>query len=112
MFAVEATPFGCGINLSWKSPEPRGCPIAGYTVYYKENSTKSLWQVENLNNTDRHNLWLDCNRRYNIIVLAWNERGHSNFDADSVLSVSTEKGITLNFISQRYIFLQPFTRGI
>ncbi|XP_073254411.1 uncharacterized protein [Porites lutea] len=34
----------------------------------------------------------DCNKEYKIIVLAWNERGHSDFDEDSVLTVFTDKG--------------------
>ena len=37
----------------------------------------------------------DCNKEYKIIVLAWNERGHSDFDEESVLTVFTDKGIIL-----------------
>ena len=55
----------------------------------------STWQRKHLNITDRYHLWLDCDKRYNIIVLAWNERGHSVFDTDSVVSVWTEIGMKL-----------------
>ncbi|CAH3112865.1 unnamed protein product, partial [Porites lobata] len=96
-FAVEASPFACGIKLSWKTPNSGGCPITQYTVHYKESrdpvtEASSIWQVQNLNNTDRHNLMTDCNKEYKIIVLAWNERGHSDFDEESVLTVFTDKG--------------------
>ena len=100
--AVEASSFSCGVKLSWKTPNSGGCPITQYTVHYKEprdqsaNAT-SIWQVENLNNTDHHNLITDCNKEYKILVLAWNERGHSDFDEESVLTVFTDKGIILDF---------------
>lgn len=99
-FAVEASPFACGVKLSWKTPNSGGCPITQYTVHYKESrdpvtEASSIWQVQNLNNTDRHNLMTDCNKEYKIIVLAWNERGHSDFDEESVLTVFTDKGIIL-----------------
>ena len=55
----------------------------------------STWQRKHLNITDRDHLRLDCDKRYNIIVLAWNERGHSVFDTDSVVSVWTEIGMKL-----------------
>ena len=99
-FTIEAEPFGCSIKLSWKPPPSRGCPITRYSVHYKESvmsadAMLSTWQRKHLNITDRHHLWLVCDKRYNIIVLAWNERGHSVFDTDSVVSVWTEIGMKL-----------------
>ena len=101
-FAVEASSVSCGVKLSWKTPNSGGCPITHYTVLYKEprdqsNKATSIWQTENLSNTDHHNLMTDCNKEYKIIVLAWNERGHSDFDEESVLTVFTDKGIIMNF---------------
>jgi len=90
-------PFGCSIKLSWKLPPPSGCPITRYTVHYRRSAgspgEKLLWKVKVINSTDHHRLWLECNEEYNIMVLAWNERGRSEFDGDSVLTVRTEKGM-------------------
>lgn len=70
----------------------------------------STWQRKQLNITDRDHLWLDCDKRYNIIVLAWNERGHSVFDTDSVVSVWTEIGMKLyknqSHVVERWIIIQ------
>ena len=52
-----------------------------------------LWKVKDINSTDHHRLWLECNEEYDTMVLAWNERGRSEFDGDSVLTVRTEKGM-------------------
>lgn len=54
------------------------------------------WQTKNMNADHPHQqfyqLWLECSQEYDIIVLAWNERGHSDFDRDSMVTVATEKG--------------------
>ena len=114
-FIVEAEPFGCSIKLSWKPPPSRGCPITRYSVHYKEavvsaDAMLSTWQRKYLNITDRDHLRLDCDKRYNIIVLAWNERGHSVFDTDSVVSVWTEMGMKLyknqSHVVERWIIMQ------
>ena len=107
-FSVNASSFGCSVKLSWKPPASEGCEIIRYTVHYREylctTNATMIWQVVKWKCqywsdyqtygvcSGKHHLWLNCNKRYDIIVLAWNERGHSDFDEDSVLSVSTEKG--------------------
>lgn len=56
------------------------------------------WQTKNMNadqshpNHEFYHLWLECSQAYDIIVLAWNERGHSDFDRDSMVTVTTENG--------------------
>lgn len=99
-FRVIAKSFGCSVKLSWKPPARNGCPVTRYTIHYREsvvsNNDTMPWQIKNMNaeHSDQqvHHLWLECSRTYDIIVLGWNERGHSDFDEDSMVSVSTENG--------------------
>ena len=59
------------------------------------------WQTNRMKAEHPHeqhyHLWLQCNRAYDIIVLGWNERGHSDFNEESMVSVSTESGKCLLF---------------
>ncbi|KAL9972475.1 hypothetical protein ACROYT_G018783 [Oculina patagonica] len=100
-FHVNATSFGCSVKLSWKPPPRKGCPVTRYTIHHREsadsNSGRMEWQSKRMNAEHNHEqfyqLWLECGRTYDIIVLGWNERGHSDFDEDSMVSVSTENGV-------------------
>ena len=60
------------------------------------NNDPIPWQTDKLNavhpNKQLYHLKLECSRAYDIIVLGWNERGHSDFDEQSMVSVSTESG--------------------
>ena len=42
---------------------------------------------------DQYRLWLNCSKTYEIMVMAWNQRGHNDFSEKSVLSVLTAEGI-------------------
>ncbi|XP_078371879.1 receptor-type tyrosine-protein phosphatase F-like isoform X3 [Oculina patagonica] len=100
-FTVHASSFGCSVKLSWEPPPRKGCPVTRYTIHYRESvhsgSNRTAWQTKNMyadyphDNKQFYQLWLECSRAYDIIVLGWNERGHSDFDEDSMVSVSTEK---------------------
>lgn len=54
------------------------------------------WQTKNMNayhpHQQLHQLWLECSQAYDIIVLGWNERGHSDINKDSMVTVTTESG--------------------
>ena len=97
-FMVHAIPFGCSANLSWNTPSVNSCPITRYTIHHRESMTASsdtgAWQTTILNEPDinKHRLWLNCSKKYDIMVIAWNQRGHSDFNEKSVLSVLTHTG--------------------
>ena len=97
-FMVRADPLGCSANLSWNTPSVDSCPITRYTIYHKKSMTASsdagVWQTTVLNEADinQHRLWLNCSKKYDIMVFAWNQRGHSDFNEKSVLSVLTDTG--------------------
>ena len=54
------------------------------------------WQTKNMTAyhpyQQLYQLRLECNQTYDIMVLGWNERGHSDFDKDSMVTVTTESG--------------------
>lgn len=56
----------------------------------------TAWQTKNMEAYHPHQqlyqLWLECGQAYDIIVLGWNERGHSDTDHDSMVTVTTEIG--------------------
>ena len=95
---ISANPFGCSVELSWSSPSVHRCPITQYTIHYRESMTaansKGPWQITSLNksNTNGYRLWLNCSTRYDVLVMAWNQRGHNDFSDKSVLSVLTDTG--------------------
>ena len=58
-------------------------------------SNAGLWQITSLSktNTNKYRLWwLNCSTTYDVMVMAWNQRGHNNFNDKSVLSVLTDTG--------------------
>ncbi len=57
-------------------------------------SNKGPWQITGLNNssTSKYRLWLNCSTRYDVIVMAWNQRGNNDFNDKSVFSVLTDTG--------------------
>ena len=97
-FMVHAVPLGCSANLSWNTPSVGSCPITRYTIYHRKSMTASsdtgAWQTTVLNKPDinQHRLWLNCSKKYDIMAFAWNQRGHSDFNDKSVLSVLTDTG--------------------
>ena len=59
-------------------------------------SNEGAWQPSlNVSRVNKHRLWLKCNTRYDVVVMAWNRRGHSDFNGASMLSVLTETGTDL-----------------
>ena len=96
-FNVKARPSGCYAALLWKTPTDNNCPITRYTVHFRECITstnhKKNWQTESLTVTNMtgYRLQLNCSKNYEILVIAWNERGSSYADGKSVF-VFTEKG--------------------
>ncbi|KAL9972466.1 hypothetical protein ACROYT_G018772 [Oculina patagonica] len=103
-FSIDATSFGCSVKLSWNPPPEKGCPATRYTIHYRKsvllNNDMTAWQIKNMNadypydNKQFYHLWLECSKMYDFIILGWNERGHSDFNEDSMVSVSTEKGVS------------------
>ena len=97
-FMVHAIPFGCSAKLTSATPSVSSCPITRYTIHHRESMTASsdtgAWQTTILNEPyiNEHRLWLNCSKKYDIMVLAWNQRGHSDFNEKSVLSVQTDTG--------------------
>ena len=100
-FAVNADPFGCSAKLSWNTPSTNGCPITQYTIHYRESTTttnnEGTWKITSLkdSNITEYRLWLNCSKNYDVMVIAWNRRGHNDCDEKSVLSVLTEEGTYL-----------------
>ena len=100
-FAVNADPFGCSAKLLWNTPLTNSCPITRYTIHYRESTTsknnEGTWKITSLkeSNITEYRLWLNCSKNYDIIVIAWNRRGHNDYDEKSVLSVLTEEGTYL-----------------
>ena len=92
-FEVLAEPQGCFLNLSWETPSYNSCPITRYTVHYRQPNQLTKWQTTSFraNRTEYH-FRLNCSSTYEIMVLAWNERGSSIKDAKR-LTVKTGKGI-------------------
>lgn len=97
-FMVNAVPSGCSAQLSWDTPSVSSCPITRYTIHYRNSRTSSsetgAWLTTILNEPDinKHRLWLNCSKKYDIMVFAWNQRGHSDFNEKSVVSVLTDTG--------------------
>lgn len=99
-FTLNASSFGCSVKLSWQPPPRKDCPVTQYTIHYRESvvldKRNMAWQTKNMNADHSYQqlyqLWLECNQTYDIIVLAWNERGHSGIDKDSMVTVTTESG--------------------
>ncbi|XP_078371996.1 uncharacterized protein LOC144655586 [Oculina patagonica] len=96
---VIATPFGCSVKLSWNTPSVNSCPVTQYTIHYRDSmiaaSDAGVWQITSLNksNTNEYRLWLNCSMEYDVMVMAWNQRGHNDFNDKSVLSVLTDTGV-------------------
>ena len=61
-------------------------------------STKGSWQTKSLRepNMTEYRLQLKCRKIYELMIIAWNERGSSKADGKTV-HVRTEKGIKVNF---------------
>ncbi|CAH3115182.1 unnamed protein product, partial [Porites lobata] len=93
-FEVSAKPDGCYAALSWKTPTYNNCPITRYSVHYKPSNQLIKWQTTNLlaPNKTKYRLKLNCSSTYEIMVLAWNERGSSIKDT-KLLAVTTEEGV-------------------
>ena len=92
-FAVSASPQGCYAALSWETLSYNTCPITQYTVHYRQSNQLIKWQTTFIaRNINKYRLKLNCSSTYEIMVLAWNERGSSIKDA-KVLDVKTEEGI-------------------
>ena len=62
------------------------------------SANSSVWAVKCLKGANKYRLLLDCAQRYEIMVMAWNQRGHNDFNESSVLSVLTEEGKDTDFI--------------
>ena len=93
-FEVSAKPQGCYVVLSWKTPSNNSCPITRYTVHYRQPNQLTKWQRSRFRapNENKYRLKLNCSSTYDIMCLAWNERGSSIKDA-KLLTVTTEEGI-------------------
>ena len=98
MMEFSAKPEGCFAALSWRNPSQTNCPITRYTVHFRETATISnentKWHTKNLGkqNKTEYRLQLNCSRTYEVMVIAWNERGSSIPNANMV-TVRTETGI-------------------
>ena len=97
-FVVHAVSLGCSARLSWHTPSVSSCPLTRYTIHYRNSMTSSsdtdAWLTTVLNEPDinKYRLWLNCSKKYDIMVFAWNQRGHSDFNEKSVVSVLTDTG--------------------
>ena len=99
-FPLNASSFGCSVKLSWQPPPRKGCPVTRYTIHYRESTLSgkgnTAWQTMNMkahhSYQQRYQLWLECSQAYDFLVLGWNERGHSDIDKDSMVTVTTESG--------------------
>lgn len=107
----SAKPEGCFAALSWRNPSQTNCPITRYTVHFRETETISnentKWHTKNLGKQDKteYRLQLNCNRTYEVMVIAWNERGSSIPDAN-IVTVRTETGIGI-FSHTFYLKILP-----
>ena len=92
-FEVSAEPQGCYLALSWEIPSYNNCPITRYTVHYRLPNQLTKWQTTSFiaPNETLYRLKLNCSSTYEIMVLAWNERGSSIKDTKP-LAVATGKG--------------------
>ena len=105
-FNIRAEPEGCYVRLSWKIPSANSCPISRYTVHYRECITSyrnnKRWKTKEVNspNITEYRLPLNCSKKYEVLVVAWNDRGSSYADGKS-LSVLTEKGISFRTRNSR-----------
>ena len=113
MMAFLANSIGCFAALSWSNPTQTNCPITRYTVHFRETATipneNTKWQTKNLGklNKTEYRLQLNCSRTYEVMVIAWNERGSSIPDANLV-TVRTETGIGIFcYIHSVYIQITP-----
>ena len=61
-------------------------------MFAKTNT--GLWKIISLTNTNtnEYRLWLNCSAKYDVMVMAWNQRGHNEFNDKLVLSVLTDTG--------------------
>ena len=90
---MSASPQGCYAALSWETLSYNTCPITQYTVHYRQSNQLIKWQTTFIaRNINKYRLKLNCSSTYEIMVLAWNERGSSIKDA-RLLAVTTEQGI-------------------
>ena len=90
---MSAEPHGCYAALSWETPSCNTCPITRYTVHYRQSNQLIKWQTTFIaRNKSKYRLQLNCSSTYEIMVLAWNERGSSIKDA-KLLAVTTAEGI-------------------
>ena len=62
------------------------------------SANSSVWVVKSIKGVNKYRLLLGCAQRYEIMVMAWNQRGHNDFNESSVLSVLTEEGKDTDFI--------------
>ena len=93
---ISAEPQGCYAALSWESPSYNTCPITRYTIHYRQSNQAKNWQKWQKTsfiapNITKYRLKLNCNSTYQIMVLAWNERG-SSIKAAKLIAVTTKKG--------------------
>ena len=96
-----AEPQGCYAALSWETPSYNTCPITRYTVHYRQSNQLIKWQTTFIaRNINKYRLKLNCSSTYEIMVLAWNERGSSIKDA-KLLAVTTEQGIRVVTVFQK-----------
>ena len=101
-FEVLAEPQGCFLNLSWETPSYNSCPITRYTVHYRQPNQLTKWQTTSFRaNRTEYRLKLNCSSTYEIMVLAWNERGSSIEDAKR-LTEQTGKGIRVKGTLSRF----------
>ena len=97
-FVVHADPLGCSAQLSWDTTSVSSCLVTRYTIHYRNSMTSSsdtgAWLTTVLTEPDinKQRLWLNCSKKYDIMVFAWNQRGHSDFNEKSVVSVLTDTG--------------------
>ena len=61
---------GNSINITWK---PGSCPVAGYTVSYRDlTSGGRKWKEDDVSTeVDHHKLYLNCLKEYEIKVNGW-----------------------------------------
>lgn len=102
-FEVSAKPQGCYLALSWEIPSYNNCPITRYTVHYRQPNQLTKWQTKNFiaPNETLYRLKLNCSSTYEIMVLAWNERGSSIKDTKPLARI-TEEGKSV-MCSQSFI---------
>ena len=97
--AVPSAPFlklsseDCTVQVEWETSSTTGCPIKSYNLYYREvkaDGKEANWTLKTIENVNinQYNLFLECNKRYEVGITALNSIGESEKRLEKSLETS------------------------